>query len=45
MTINELMKELEKLQALGYGDNVVVNEEDDEIEAITECEKKVVIYF
>jgi len=45
MTINELMKELEKLQALGYGDSVVVNEEDDEIEAITECGKKVVIYF
>ena len=45
MTINELIKELEKLQALGYGDNVVVNEEDDEIEAITECGKKVVIYF
>lgn len=45
MTINELMKELEKLQAQGYGDNVVVNEEDDGIEVLTECEGKVVIYF
>lgn len=45
MTINELMKELKKLQAQGYGDNVVVNEEDDEIEVLTECEGKVVIYF
>ena len=45
MTINELIKVLEELKAQGYGNNVVVNEENDGIEVLTECDGKVIIYF
>ena len=45
MTINEMIRELEKLAKEGYGEYKVVNAEDDDVSSVCETSKSVVIYF
>lgn len=45
MTINEMIANLEALRDEGFGDAIVINAEQDDVFAITECDDHVVIYF